>query len=105
MRKSVPLIQVLYLFLHHRDEKISGRDIREVTKISAGVLYPLLIRLEEQGWLISEWEDPKTAREQKRPRRHYYRITPDGVTYADELMRETLPTLKPNVVSEGLAAA
>lgn len=40
--------------------------------VEEGTLYPLLRRLEAQGFLASEW-DTETA-----PPRRYYRLSPDG---------------------------
>ncbi len=51
-----------------------GLDIEE------GTLYPLLRRLEKQGWLASEWDTTES-----RPRK-YYRISDVG--------REVLTTLR-----------
>lgn len=48
----------------------------------ANTLYPLLRRLEKQGYLVSEWNTDDT-----RPRK-FYRTAPDGERLADALMRE-----------------
>ena len=40
-----------------------------------GTLYRALGRLEQQGFLTAEWEDPQVAAEQNRPRRKLYRLT------------------------------
>ncbi len=40
-----------------------------------GTLYRALGRLEKQGLLESQWEDPATAEAEGRPRRRLYRIT------------------------------
>lgn len=42
-------------------------------KWSDGMLYPILHRLEAQGWIESETRDSETGRKRK-----YYRIKPDG---------------------------
>jgi DNA-binding PadR family transcriptional regulator len=39
----------------------------------------LLIRLEEQGYLEAEWQQPA---ERGRPARHAYRLTPSGMKLA-----------------------
>jgi DNA-binding PadR family transcriptional regulator len=47
--------------------------------IEEGTLYPLLRRLEEQGFLVSEWRI-----EQGEPPRRYYWLSPQGTElYAD----------------------
>ncbi len=48
----------------------------------ANTLYPLLRRLEKQGYLTSEWNTDET-----RPRK-FYRTSADGMRLADTLVRE-----------------
>ena len=36
--------------------------------------YPILLRLEHEGWVASHWEDID-PRAEKRPARRYYRLT------------------------------
>jgi PadR family transcriptional regulator, regulatory protein PadR len=50
----------------------------------ANTLYPLLRRLEKQGYLTSEWRT-----DEARPRK-FYRASADGVRLADTLSREWL---------------
>src|ERR1700730_9744898 len=53
---------------------LSGAQIARTTKLASGTLYPILMRLEQAGWLESQWEteDPHTL---GRPRRRFYRVT------------------------------
>ena len=46
---------------------------REVLNAEEGSLYPALHRLEERGWVKSEWQLSATKRRTK-----VYRLTPDG---------------------------
>jgi len=46
---------------------------KDVLQITQGALYPALHRLEQQGWLRSEWRDTKTGREAK-----FYALTRAG---------------------------
>jgi DNA-binding PadR family transcriptional regulator len=68
---------MLKLMLDEPAMKRSGAEISREAKIGSGTLYPLLARLENVGWLVSEWEqiDPKEA---GRPRRRFYRLSADG---------------------------
>lgn len=54
-----------------------ARRIEQVTQgafhVKPGSLFPALYRLEEQGWLASEWGDSETNRRAK-----YYRLTRAG---------------------------
>ena len=43
-----------------------------------GTLYKALGRLDEQGLLEAEWEDPEVGLREGRPRRRLYRLTGDG---------------------------
>ena len=47
----------------------------EVLQVSQGALYPALHRLEQQGWIKSEWRSTDTGREAK-----FYSLTRAGRT-------------------------
>lgn len=46
---------------------------RDVLQVSQGALYPALYRLEQQGWVRSEWRTTQTGREAK-----FYVLTKAG---------------------------
>ena len=46
---------------------------REVLRVGQGSLYPALQRLEEKGWVDSEWRATEQGRRAK-----YYELTPAG---------------------------
>jgi PadR family transcriptional regulator, regulatory protein PadR len=46
---------------------------KEVLQVEQGSLYPALYRLEEQGWIASEWGTSENNRKAK-----YYSLTPAG---------------------------
>lgn len=52
-----------------------GYQLAALTGIKSGTLYPLLIRLEAQGYLEAEWQQPVGG---GRPPRHAYRLTAAG---------------------------
>lgn len=63
-----------------------------------GTLYRALGRLEQQGFLTGEWEDPQMAAEQNRPRRKLYKLTGAEVPLlGDSLARP--PRLQPHLES------
>jgi DNA-binding PadR family transcriptional regulator len=56
-----------------------GYDLMKETGLKAGTLYPLLIRLSDQGLLEAEW---RPAQQPGRPPRHAYRLTRAGLALA-----------------------
>lgn len=56
-----------------------GYDLSRETGLKSGTLYPLLIRLHDQGLLESEW---RAALQPGRPPRHAYRLTETGTALA-----------------------
>lgn len=67
-----------------------GFDIAEVTGLRGGTVYPILRRLSDARWAKGEWEAVGISREEGRPPRKYYRLTPR----ADEFLvsaRERFP--------------
>ena len=58
-----------------------GYDLSKETGLKSGTLYPLLMRLSEQGLLESRWQEPERS---GLPPRHVYRLTATGLTLARE---------------------
>jgi PadR family transcriptional regulator, regulatory protein PadR len=58
-----------------------GYDLSKETGLGSGTLYPLLMRLSEQGLLESRWQD---AERPGLPPRHVYRLTARGLALAHE---------------------
>jgi DNA-binding PadR family transcriptional regulator len=76
---SVAAKSVLAVLLQRAGGWSYGYDLAKVTGVKSGTLYPLLIRLEEKGFLETEWQPPV---EPGRPPRHAYRLTASGVEVA-----------------------
>jgi DNA-binding PadR family transcriptional regulator len=87
IRLSGPTLRLLKLMIEKPLEGRSGAGISKTLKIGSGTLYPLLQRLENAGWLKSEWEqlDPSQA---GRPRRRYYKLTGEGQKQAVQALAE-----------------
>ncbi len=66
---------LLAALLAARDRWSYGYELASLTGIKSGTLYPLLIRLEAQGFLEAEWQQSAAA---GRPPRHAYRLTAAG---------------------------
>ena len=75
------VLKVLRIFLDFPSQEMAGSDIRAKTGLATGTLYPILLRLEDYGWLESRWEniDPSKI---GRPRKRLYRITNTGASNA-----------------------
>jgi DNA-binding PadR family transcriptional regulator len=84
VRMSLQTLRVLEAFLENPADELSGADVQKRSGLASGTLYPILLRLESAGWFVSRWEaiDPVTA---GRPRRRFYRLTPNGLTRATEV--------------------
>ena len=59
-----------------------GYELGQEIGLKAGTLYPILIRLCDQGLLEASWE---TGTPQGRPPRHLYRLTAAGLHQTREL--------------------
>lgn len=70
---------VLAVLLDARGGWSHGYELARLADVKSGTLYPLLIRLEAQGYLEAEWQQPS---EGGRPPRHAYRLTASGVQLA-----------------------
>jgi len=65
-----------------------GYALSRETELMSGTLYPILMRLEERGWLETQWETPEALAEGRggRPPRHMYRLTAGGRAWATEAL-------------------
>ncbi len=68
-----------------------GYDLSKQTGLKSGTLYPLLMRLSEQGFLEATWQD---AERPGLPPRHVYRLTPAGIALALEQASTEPPTAR-----------
>ncbi len=94
MRLSLGTAWVLRSFLDDPAAARYGTELMSALGFQSGMLYPVLHRLERDGLLTSQLEkiDP---REQERPARRYYRITPAGAQYAREKLTALADALRP----------
>jgi PadR family transcriptional regulator, regulatory protein PadR len=63
------VLQALARGFHH------GFDIMDATGLPSGTVYPILRRLDREGYLKSAWA---AAKREQRPARRYYEITGAG---------------------------
>jgi len=65
-----------------------GYGIARDTGLRSGTLYPVLLGLADRGLVEACWEDEQPA---GRPRRHLYRLTPEGLAAATAALAQAQP--------------
>ncbi len=83
MRKGI--LEYCILLVISGEEEVYASDILGVLKdarllVVEGTLYPLLTRLKNSGMLSYEWKESTSG-----PPRKYYRLTPLGLKFLNEL--------------------
>jgi PadR family transcriptional regulator len=83
-----------------------GFDIMDATGLPSGTVYPILRRLDREGFLSSAWEKQADAQREQRPPRRYYDITATGEAFLadaaeryralDQAVRKAPRRLKPS---------
>ncbi|MEV3986095.1 helix-turn-helix transcriptional regulator [Nonomuraea sp. NPDC049758] len=84
-RMTMPTMLVLRALLEDPTRAMYGLEICAAAGLPSGTIHPILARLEGFGWLESNWEE-LDPREEGRPRRRYYRFTPDGAQLARQAL-------------------
>jgi PadR family transcriptional regulator PadR len=87
MRKTHALIQVAMALLDDPTGRHWGYELSKQSGVRSGVLYSMLTRMLDEGWVEDGWEDPTTIRE-KRPPRRYYELTDKGRLTLGGLLQE-----------------
>src|SRR5262245_65725589 len=79
-----------------------GFDIIDITGLPGGTVYPALRRLEEAGYVVSNWEEHSIAQAEQRPPRKYYNLTRAGreawaeANKRDRVLEQAQPDKQPN---------
>jgi DNA-binding PadR family transcriptional regulator len=68
------------------EEELFGLRIAKATGRQTGSIYPILMRLENCGWVTSKWENDDPDR--RGPRRRFYLLDPSCVGKARALIAE-----------------
>lgn len=85
-RPSKQMLLLLQALCARPQEWRHGYDLMKETGLLSGTLYPLLMRMTEQGLVEAEWHEPAQL---GRPARHAYRLTAAGVKLAREVAAPT----------------
>lgn len=88
---SIQTRQLLEVMMLHPRSWHYGYELSRQTGLKSGTLYPLLIRLSDQGLLESRWQEPERA---GKPPRHGYKLTPDGLAFARSLAASEAPAIR-----------
>jgi PadR family transcriptional regulator, regulatory protein PadR len=78
-RPSTQMLLLLEALAARQREWRHGYDLMKETGLLSGTLYPLLMRMTEQGLVEAEWRAPEQP---GRPARHAYRLTAEGAAFA-----------------------
>ena len=92
-RLTAQTLKVLGTLMTHDPDGLSGAEIGRAAKLQSGTLYPILLRLEQAGWLESRWETG-TPQELGRPRRRFYRFTGVGARKAKSAFQDVTSTIE-----------
>ena len=84
MRISSQTIAILNALQKSSRGWTHGYELSKITGLRSGTLYPILLRLHDEGWLEAKWE---SSGEQGRPPRHLYRITAVGSSEAKKIFQ------------------
>jgi PadR family transcriptional regulator PadR len=76
MRLTNATVQVVLALLDDTVDVHYGYDLGKRARVRTGVLYPILQRMLQEGWLEDHWEDVDASR--GRPPRRYYTVTDAG---------------------------
>ena len=78
MRRTYALVAVAAALMSDPGGRHWGYELSRQSGIRSGVMYPVLRRMLDEGWLADGWEDQAEAGRGKRPPRRYYEVTDLG---------------------------
>ena len=78
-RPSKQMLELLEAFSQRPREWRHGYELMKETGLLSGTLYPILMRMTDQGLVEAEWREPAQP---GRPARHAYRLTAAGLSVA-----------------------
>jgi hypothetical protein len=87
-RPSKQMLKLLMAMAASPGEWRHGYELMTQTGLLSGTLYPLLMRMTDQGLVEAEWREPTHP---GRPPRHVYRLTDAGISFAREAAGSMAP--------------
>ena len=88
MRRTYALIQVALVLTADANGRALGYELSKHSGVRSGVMYPLLQRMLNEGWLHDGWEAQAQVGKAKRPPRRYYELTDEGKIALGALIAE-----------------
>jgi PadR family transcriptional regulator len=78
MRRTYALVQVALALMDDADGRHWGYELSKRSGVRSPVMYGILRRMLDEGWLADGWEEQPQAGRAKRPPRRYYELTDAG---------------------------
>lgn len=108
MRRTYALVLVAMALMADVGGRHWGYELSKRSGVRSGVMYPILQRMLDEGWLADGWEDQGQVGRAKRPPRRYYELTDKGKTALGAVIAEArrdgrFATLVAQPAAEGLA--
>lgn len=88
MKRTHTLIQVALALMGDPGGRHWGYNLSKQSGVRSGVMYPILQRMLDKGWLDDGWEEQPKVGRAKRPPRRYYELTEDGKVALGALIAE-----------------
>jgi PadR family transcriptional regulator, regulatory protein PadR len=78
VKRTYALVQVALVLMADVNSRHWGYELSKLSGVRSGVMYPILQRMLDEGWLEDGWEDQPRVGRAKRPPRRYYELTEEG---------------------------
>src|SRR5213080_896662 len=88
MRRTYALMAVAVALMADASGRHWGYELYKQSGVRSGVMYPILQRMLDEGWLTDGWEEQAQAGRAKRPPRRYYELTDEGKIALGALVAE-----------------
>lgn len=104
MRRTYALVQVALALMADASGRHWGYELSKHSGVRSGVMYPLLQRMLDEGWLHDGWETQVQVGRAKRPPRRYYELTDQGRIALGALIAEARQDARFSTLIEGQLA-
>src|SRR6266571_3017038 len=88
MRRTYALVQVALALMDDACGRHWGYELSKRSGVRSPVMYGILQRMLDEGWLADGWEEQAQTGRAKRPPRRYYELTDEGKLALGALIAE-----------------